>query len=57
MTSFLMSVAKFSETMLWIVGALFVVDFTALRCPEMIATKWGVMSLSPARGGQKRGFF
>jgi len=30
MTSFLMSVAKVSETMLWIVGALFVVDFAAL---------------------------
>jgi hypothetical protein len=30
MTSFLMSVAKFSETMLWIGGTLFVADFTVL---------------------------
>lgn len=30
MTSLLMSVAKFSETMLWIVGTLFVADFAAL---------------------------
>jgi len=29
-TSLLMSVAKFSETMLWIVGTLFVADFAAL---------------------------
>ena len=30
MASLLMSVAKFSETMLWIVGTLFVADFAAL---------------------------
>jgi hypothetical protein len=29
-TSLLMSVAKFSETMLWVVGTLFVADFAAL---------------------------